>query len=386
MSSLKIKNLALALAVTSSASIIASCGTVDYLTSDDSLRTPSGYYEHANSKEIVDPLKVPDGLKTPYFDHSLDIPDVQPTQESRAMVGEAMDVRSPVVSQVGELGVEVIPVGNKANAWFLPHGELAVTSKEQAWAYLNAALNFLHIGVAETRPADMILATDTASFTQYGSLYDTISEDYDVPQYNLMYKVEVIESSQGQVGYLVELARYSSEDNHVLNAVESSNLNVGFANTLVTAMALQNRTVDVIPDYVSPVLGRDNNNRDAIIIDAPYQATWDVMRGVLSQYGMEIKEFSISRSSIKFELDEQDAQFYTSQGVEPFGLADGEYAIRVAVAGKNSLITFYDEDDKPLNASQVAALYPGLSKAIAKEFMLYKQDPANYLAKFAVEE
>ena len=63
--------------------------------------------------------------------------------------------------------------------------------------------------------------------------------------------------------------------------------------------------------------------------------------------------------------------FFHDKGVEDFGLEDGDYIIRVAVDGSNSVITFYDEDDKPLKSEIVSRLYPGFSEALIKEFALY---------------
>ena len=263
-----------------------------------------------------------------------------------------------------------------------------VRTTNDAWQYLGAALDYLKIPVAEVRADQMLLATASKTYNDYGQVYNESIDD-DNAKFNQIYTVRVVSSNQGTVGLLITLVNSVSDSkgsSAILNSRQKRSFTTGFANELISALALQQRTFQAIPDYIEPVLGRDNNNQDAIIVNAPYEAVWNVMRGVLSQYGMEINEYSVSRSSITFTLEEEDADFYTSQGIRPFGLESNKYIVRIAVAGNHSVLTFYDEDDKPLSGVQVATLYNGFSAAIVKEFAAYKSEGANYLAKFADED
>lgn len=388
----KIKTIAMAFTVGGTATLLSACGAIDetweYVSTDNTLRTPTGYYEHAHAVEAEDPMKVPAALSTPYTDKSLDIANVAATSESRYMVGEVMDVRPPVVSRVNELGVDIRNQDNAALVWFLPYGNMNVRTTNDAWQYLGAALDYLKIPVAEVRADQMLLATASKTYNDYGQVYNESIDD-DNAKFNQIYTVRVVSSNQGTVGLLITLVNSVSDakgSSAILNSRQKRSFTTGFANELISALALQQRTFQAIPDYIEPVLGRDNNNQDAIIVNAPYEAVWNVMRGVLSQYGMEINEYSVSRSSITFTLEEEDADFYTSQGIRPFGLESNKYIVRIAVAGNHSVLTFYDEDDKPLSGVQVATLYNGFSAAIVKEFAAYKSEGANYLAKFADED
>ena len=107
MSSLKIKSLALSLAVGSAASLISACGVTGSDSSDTNLMTPTGYYEHAEAKVLPDPIKTAPGVAL-YKDNAFAIPAVTPTEVSEGLVGENMDVRPPVVSQVSESGVDIL--------------------------------------------------------------------------------------------------------------------------------------------------------------------------------------------------------------------------------------------------------------------------------------
>lgn len=398
MAHLKLHSLARALAVGSGALMLTACSTVsdvwDFATddSDASLREPTGYYDHTDVQEHVDPLVVPADLATPMTDRTLEVPAVQASDESRTLVGARMDVRPPVVSQVSEMGVEIVNNGEDAIVWFLPYSTFNVTSQDQAWQMLNNALSFLRVPVAESNPMSYAIATGPMDYNSFGEPYDEISSGMEAYRYSQVYKVAVGSSSSGLVGFNVSLVSSSSYTGDgdamgdYLNPRQRRSFTTGFANSLIKALVMQSKQGEIVPDNVNVFLGRDNNDQDALIVPAPYQSTWNVMRGLLEQYGFTVDEYSISRSSFNVSFEELNAEDYRALGVEPFNLVEGEYIVRLAVSGEQTVITFYDEDDKPLSATTVAAMYPGLSQAIAREFAIYKSDGVNYLAKFSEED
>ena len=398
---LKINPLSKALLVSvfgGSALMLSACNTVsdawNFVTddSDDSLRTPTGYYEHTDAQELQDPLAVPSDLSQPFTDRTLDVPPVVVSDQSRTMVGERMDVRPPVVSQVNEMGVEIMNQNGDAVVWFLPYNSFNVRTVDEAWRMLNATLDYLKVPVAESNPNGYAIATQAADYNSSGELYDDISYNMDALRYRQVYKVNVGTSPQGQVGFYVTLissttATADGDDLAVsLNPRQKQSFSVGFANSLIRGLELQQRQEEVIPDNVNVFLGRDNNNQDALLVRAPYQSTWNVMRGVLSQYGFTVDEYSVSRSYIDTYYAEEDADYYRALGLEPFNIESADYIFRLAVSGEQTVITIYDSDDRPLSGQRVAALYPGLSQAIAREFAIYKREGANYLAKFEEED
>lgn len=400
LSSLKLNSVAYALLVSGAALSLSACSTVgsawDYFTNDNdpSLRTPTGYYEHTDVTERVDPLNIPAGLDNPYTDRSLDIPPLEITPESASLVGENMDVRPPVVPQIGRVGVEIVSVNDSAIIWFLPYGRLAVNSNEQAWSYLNSVINFLKLRVSEYSEDRMALATAPSDFNASGEPYDEASLETGALRYKQSYRVEVGHSAQGQIGYVVSLVSsdtLKSDDDssfhETLNQRQKRSFTVGFANTIVKTLILQTSPQELIPDNVSVLLSRDHNDQDALLVKAPYSSTWNVMHGLLSQYGFKVSKYSVSSSSYTVKFTEEDPEFYQNLGVQSFNLESGEYVVRLGVGPNNTTtITFFNEDDKPLPAISVAALYSGMSQAIAKEFVKYKLEPANYVAKFSEED
>lgn len=387
MSSLKIKSLALAVALGGSASLLSACGVVYSDSTDDSLRTPTGYYEHTDSKAMADPVKsTADGSKL-YKDNTFAIPLVATSAHSKSLVGKNMDVRPPVVSQVVQSGVDIVSKDDAALVWFLPFNSFNILNEDAAWRALNTSIALLKLPVAERDDAQYVIKTASAEFNDFGEPYDKVSSKFLASKFNQRYEIKVGQAPQGQVGFSVSLLSSEHENGDTsLTAVQRNSFNVGFANTLIKTLSMHAQGGDVVPDYVNIILGRDNNAQDALIVSAPYNSTWNVMRGTLEQYGMSVEEYSISRSTYTVKVSEEDPEFYRNLGVEPFGLADGEYILRLAVSGDNTVITFYDEDDKPLSANQVAALYAGFSKAISQQFALYKREGVKYLDKFAEED
>lgn len=379
---------------------LSACSSVnsawDYFTNDNdpSLRTPTGYYEHSTVTERVDPLKVPAGLSAPYTDRSLDIPPLEISKESASLVGENMDVRPPVVPQIGRVGAEIVSVNDSAIVWFLPYGKLSVSSTAQAWQYLNSILSYLKLNVSEYSDERMSLVTAPADFNASGEPYDDASLETGALRYKQSYRVEVGHSAQGQVGYVVSLVSSDtlesdsdSSFNETLNLRQKRSFTVGFANTLIKTLILQTSPQEVVPDNVSVLLARDHNDQDALSVQAPYNPTWNVMHGVLSQYGFTVSKYSVSSSSYNVKFSEEDPDYYAQHGIQSFNLESGEYVIRLGVGPNNTTtLTFFNEDDKPLPAISVAALYSGMSKAIAQEFAKYKLDPAKYVAKFSEED
>lgn len=400
MSSLKLSSIAYALVVSGAALSLSACSTVgsawDYFTNDNdpSLRTPTGYYEHATATERVDPLNVPAGMSAPYTDRSLDIPPLEPTEDSKSLIGENMDVRPPVVPQVGRSGAEIVSVNDSAIVWFVPYGKLRVTTSEQAWDYLVSVLSYLKLNVSEYSAERMALVTAPNDFNSAGELYDDASLELDALRYRQSYRVEVGHSAQGQIGYVVSLVSSETLEsdsdanfNETLNLRQKRSFTVGFANTLIKTLIQQTTPQELIPDNVNVLLARDHNDQDALLVQAPYNSTWNVMHGVLSQYGFVVSKYSVSSSSYTVELTEEDPEFYQNLGIQSFNLESGEYIVRLGVGPNNTTtITFFNEDDRPLSAINVAALYSGMAKAISQEFAKYKVNPAEYIAKFAEED
>ncbi|SPT70778.1 outer membrane protein assembly factor BamC [Anaerobiospirillum thomasii] len=361
---------------------LSSCGAVgeyyQYFSGelDTSLREPTGYYEHEIVKDAPDQLVVPAGLDAPAADNSLNIPDVA---VSYGPTGEDMDIRAPIVPIRSEMGVDSQWANNEAIVWLRPDGPHAIHSEQQAWDLLGKVLMTMGVRPGQVTSGAYELTTVAADFNEYGKPYTGLDSESYGYRYRQVYRIRIGRSADNSIGIatsligsMTMLSSGKSMDN-ILSPIEQQRFATGFANEIIHTIDTVNTALISIPDEVSVILGRDSNDQDCFIINAPYESVWEVIRQVLPQYSFVIKEYSISNSTICVEYDEEDYEFFAEKGVDAFNLESGEYIIRIAVEGDKSIVTFYDGDDKPLKTTVISALYPGMSKALVKGFENYSK-------------
>lgn len=366
------------IALASSVTLLASCNTINeyyqYVSGDvdTSLREPTGYYEHEKVKDVNDQLVVPQGLNNPISDKSLEI---QPASANFGPTGEEMDIRAPIVPLRSNLGIEAQWVNNEAIVWLEPYGTHGIKTERQAWELLDKVLRTMGVKVGTITQGAYELTTVASDFNEYGKPYTGV--DTQGLRYSQIYRIRIGRGESGAIGIatsligsLTKLSSGRGMDN-ILSQIEQQRFAMGFSNEIITTLDTVNSTLDTMPDVVSITLDRDNNDQDCFVVNASYTTTWEVLRQMLPNYSFIINEYSISNSLIKVEYDEEDREFFAKRGVDSFNLESGNYIIRVAVEENKSIITFYDEDDKPLKTNTVTALYPGFSKALLKAFEKY---------------
>ncbi len=373
----KFKICALAMAVAGAASALSGCGMINYYWQyydkevDSSLREPTGYYEHAQASEQADPLVVPAGLQNPQTDPVLSLPDY-PANAYVGPVGEEVDVRPPQAAIRSSEGVQAYWQDGEAIVWLNSNGVL-VQDESEAWEILQRVLRRLYIETGQVTPGAYELTTMAADFNEFGTPYTAINDAQDNLRYRQIYRLRVGRDSSGNIGIACSLVgsmtllRYGVMLTDILTPAELQRFAMGFANQIIREVSKVNQVAETMPDEVVITLDRDNNRQDCIRVNAPYESVFNAMRSMLPQYGFEVTEYSISHSSFKVTYDEQDSSFFRERGVEDFMLEDGEYIIRVAVDASGTVITFYDDDDKPLRTNIITRLYPGFSEALLKE-------------------
>lgn len=379
---MRARNYALTGAVAALTLSLGGCGTLNYWWQyydgevDTSLREPTGYYEHTEARESADPLTVPQGLEEPLKDEALALPPY-PQNAAQGSLGEDMDVRPPLVPIRSSSGVQAQWVDGEAIVWLTGYGTPKVSSEAEAWQLLQRVLGRLRIEVGQVTPGAYELTTMAADFNEFGTPFDHVNAQYDNLRYRQIYRLRIGRDGAGNIGVATSLVGsmtlldYGRSLDDILTPTELQRFAMGFANEIIKEVDRVGEIAETMPDTVTVTLDRDNNDQDALAVNAPYSATFDALRSMLPKYSFEITEYSVSHSLVKVTYSEQDPEFFHELGVEDFGLEDGDYIFRVGVDGDRTVITFYDEDDKPLNTRIVARLYQGFSEALVKEFGLY---------------
>ncbi|MBU3826874.1 MAG: outer membrane protein assembly factor BamC [Candidatus Anaerobiospirillum merdipullorum] len=383
-----LKHTALAAALTLSLVQLSGCSTIRNWWQmydgdvDTSLREPTGYYDHATATENGDQLVVPAGLDVPAKDRNMELPMLATAVSGP--VGEEMDVRAPVVQLRSTEGVRSVWADGESIVWLNSNGHINVANEAEAWALLLNVLQNMGVQPGEITPGAYEMTTMATDYNEFGTPISLTTSATDALRYRQVYRIRVGRNAAGNIGIATSLIgsmtiattgifsfRASRTLSDILTPAEQQRFATGFSNQIIKAMGRVTAVPDSIPSAVAVTMDRDNNNQDCFVVAAPYQATWDVLRNMLPDYGFEITEYSISHSSINADYEEPDPEFFRDQGIDDFGLEEGSYIIRVSIDGDRTLVTFYDEDDKPLRSRTVARLYPGFSAALSRAFAAY---------------
>lgn len=352
-------------------------------TVDTTLREPTGYYEHAEAKEIEDKLVVPEGLEEPLTDDNMKIPEIY---GSNTLIGEGSDVRPPIVPLRLDVGINGQYSENEAIIWFDKNGSHGINTEEDAFALLKRMLEGINVEIESISQDSYELTTKISDYNEFGRRYGGES---DTLRYVQIYRLRVGRSQNGNLGIATALVASKTllpgqfflgtkTLTDTLTPVELQRFAMGFSNQIINELEAQTTAQHQMPSEVVMTLGRDNNNRQTFLVNAPYDATISVLRSMMPKYAILIKEYSISHSSFTVEVTEEDPQFYASRGVDAFHLPEEEYIIRVGVHGGQTSITFFDIDDMPLPENVVNRLYSGFSQAMGKEYLLFSQQGLSY--------
>lgn len=366
---------------------LSGCNTIRYWwqyydgTVETSLREPTGYYEHVDSQAGVDRLVVPASLDEPIKDRTLDVP--MATGDGKSLIGSEMDIRAPIVPVASDMGITGQYNSNEAIIWFNRHGSHGIYTEDAAFSLLKKVLADINVGIKSVSDTSYELETAVADYNENGERYDSQYDYVNALRYAQIYRLRIGRDASGNLGIATALVASKTMlpngvmlDN-TLSRVELQRFATGFSNSIIKELEYQAQMQETIPDEVIVTLDRDNNDEIALLVNAPYEVTFNVLKDLIPKYGMVITEYSISHSTFNFDVEEDDPDFYRELGVDPFLLDTDSYIIRVGVVGDKTSITFYDEDDKPLPESVVNRLYSGFSSALVKEFKIYRSQGLN---------
>lgn len=368
---------------TLSAAQLSACGVTDVVLDyweyymgdvDESLREPTGYYEHAEIKQLPDRLQVPAGLENPPLDRAFAVPDLPPGAESLP-VGEQMDIRAPIAPLRSDVGVHSQWRAGEAIVWFEPGGAHGIHSEDEAWFLLGSVLKGMHVEPGKISDEDYILTTKSADFNEFGAPYNESDLGSRALRYRQIYRVRIGRSESGDlgiatslIGSMTLLASTQKSVENLLSPIEQQRFAMGFSNQIIHLLEERAKAVRNIPEIVNVVLSKDSNNRDCfMVVNVPYEITWKVLHEMLPKYKWTIKSYSLSKGSIQVTIEDDDPDIYHDLGVDSFALEEEDYIIRVGIEGDNCVITFYDDHDKPLDSSLILRMYSGFSKALSRE-------------------
>lgn len=382
MSRNKIKKLAALVAIGAIPALtLSGCVTIrnywqEYFGMDKSSREPTGYYEHSDAEVTNNRIVVPQSLDNPGINPELQIPVVN-KKLLTGPVGEAVDVRAPTAPYRSDVGCHTQWSSGEAIVWFENDGSHGIKTEDDAWMLLASVLKTMNVAVGKIAQGQYVLTTIARDFTEFGKPYDDTDADLGLKRYKQIYQIRVGRNAQGEIGIATKLVgsmtslSSGTKMKDVLDMIEQERFAMGFSNQIIHEIDTKNQQSAYDPDNLIVSLGQDNNNHDAILVEAPFETTMELLNGMLPRCGWKINSHSVAKAEYEVEvLDSADDLIKLGANIR-LDIKHGKYKIRLGIHGSSTAITFYDEKDAPLPSQDVSRLYPGFADVLVDEFKSY---------------
>lgn len=378
----KIKKLAALVAIGAIPALtLSGCVTIrnywqEYFGMDKSSREPTGYYEHSDAEVTNNRIVVPQSLDNPGINPELQIPVVN-KKLLTGPVGEAVDVRAPTAPYRSDVGCHTQWSSGEAIVWFENVGSHGIKTEDDAWMLLASVLKTMNVAVGKIAQGQYVLTTIARDFTEFGKPYDDTDADLGLKRYKQIYQIRVGRNAQGEIGIATKLVgsmtslSSGTKMKDVLDMIEQERFAMGFSNQIIHEIDTKNQQSAYDPDNLIVSLGQDNNNHDAILVEAPFETTMELLNGMLPRCGWKITSHSVAKAEYEVEvLDSADDLIKLGANIR-LDIKHGKYKIRLGIHGSSTAITFYDEKDAPLPSQAVSRLYPGFADVLVDEFKSY---------------
>lgn len=349
---------------------------------DKSSREPTGYYEHTDAEVTNNRIVVPQSLDNPGINPELQIPVVN-KKLLTGPVGEAVDVRAPTAPYRSDVGCHTQWSSGEAIVWFENDGSHGIKTEDDAWMLLASVLKTMNVAVGKIAQGQYVLTTIARDFTEFGKPYDDTDADLGLKRYKQIYQIRVGRNSQGEIGIATKLVgsmtslSSGTKMKDVLDMIEQERFAMGFSNQIIHEIDTKNQQSAYDPDNLIVSLGQDNNNHDAILVEAPFETTMELLNGMLPRCGWKINSHSVAKAEYEVEvLDSADDLIKLGANIR-LDIKHGKYKIRLGIHGSSTAITFYDENDAPLPSQEVSRLYPGFADVLVDEFKSYSGSAAH---------
>ena len=382
MSRNKIKKLAALVAIGAIPALtLSGCVTIrnywqEYFGMDKSSREPTGYYEHSDAEVTNNRIVVPQSLDNPGINPELQLPVVN-KKLLTGPVGEAVDVRAPTAPYRSDVGCHTQWSSGEAIVWFENDGSHGIKTEDDAWMLLASVLKTMNVAVGKIAQGQYVLTTIARDFTEFGKPYDDTDADLGLKRYKQIYQIRVGRNAQGEIGIATKLVgsmtslSSGTKMKDVLDMIEQERFAMGFSNQIIHEIDTKNQQSAYDPDNLIVSLGQDNNNHDAILVEAPFETTMELLNGMLPRCGWKINSHSVAKAEYEVEvLDSADDLIKLGANIR-LDIKHGKYKIRLGIHGSSTAITFYDEKDAPLPSQDVSRLYPGFADVLVDEFKSY---------------
>ena len=361
-----------------SATVLPGCVTVsnykqELFGLDKSTRESTGYYEYQEATLKRNTIVVPDNLDNPGQNQELQV-KTRNLDDLNGKLGEEVDVRPPTAPYRSDLGCHSQWVGGEAIVWFDPRGTHGINTEDDAWMLIDATLRRASIGVAQIGQGQYVLTTLPRDFNEYATPYTADDEELGLLKYSQTYQMRVGRNNFGEIGIATKIlssaTRLSNDTNmeDLLTLVEQERFAMGLSNLVVHELDVRHEISEYDPDHLVITLGRDNNNHDAILVEAPFDTTSKILASAFGKVGWSIKSHSVEKAQFEVEVLDSDDDIFGFSNARALPINHGTYKIRIGLHQNVCAITIYDKEDRPLKSEVMANIYPGFAEVLQEEF------------------
>lgn len=345
-------------------------------SSSGSRERTSGDYEYMKAQQKSADLKVPDELERPTRSNRYDLPSIETSSSTKALVGKDVRISSPrlVLPLVTGSHVEE---GNEGATVMFDQVDDNRSLDKTIWDKVLSYLEQNDIGVESFDRQNNILLTDwvvtrTEVDTSWYSFSDKIIEKAK------KYKLSLNVAPHGRTASLSsEIVDYIDENGNAtfssLDPFTQRTGEVEFINYIIeeydfgVRLAKSERIAKIRNGFTSE-LGFNASGDSAMIINAAYNDAWPRLLLVLRKMGFDVIDLDQS-SGIMFVLyGGADQGFWAGLFAEETLLLDKDnYRLFVQRAGEKTSITFKSDENVTFNAKQTSDIFPAFQEYMAAD-------------------
>ena len=339
-------------------------------------RQANGNEEYAQTQSAA-LLKIPSGLKQPNYSKEFDIPNVS-NKVDTTIVGKRLDIRPPLQIIAMAEGTHVEESSNNIKI-IIESVDNSTDLKQEIFNVINSYLaknniakrtdNF-ETGVVET---DWIEIQDVLETSWFGN-----DKVYLLRQ---RYQFDINVKPHGRTGdvaiSLVEHEEYYDEDlqDIFLTGDDKRRYTIDMLNNTVSYMGVEReralqaarieQSLGIDIDLVEPGAEAESY----WLAKASFSKTWDRLRIVLPELGLDVIDMDTSKGLFYLNLEESGGFWSSLWGEEKLTLEKGSYRLLLRTTDNKdeTKILFHDITDEPLKNEAIAEVYKRLYQAMKEE-------------------
>ncbi|MBO2649672.1 outer membrane protein assembly factor BamC [Shewanella algae] len=339
-------------------------------------RQANGNFEYVEAGTSA-PLVIPEGLDTPRFSKEFEIPQAG-AKSNAEFVGEKLDIRPPLQVLPMAEGTHV-EEGSDNIKVVVESIDNSVDLKQEIFSTVKGYLQKQGYGIVSEDYDKGSIETDWIETEQV--LDSSWFGSDKVYQLRQRFRFDVEVRPHGRTGNLVinlidhEEHYDGSELPVLLSGEDKRRYTIDMLNSAVAYMSLKREQM-IKANRIKQSLGIDmslhqgGDSESYWVADAPFKRTWDRLRIVLPELGLEVVDMDSSKGLFYVNLNDNSGFWSSLWGDNKLALKEGSYRLLLQESAANkeqTEIRLHDVADQPLANETVEAVYQNLADLMRED-------------------